>query len=293
VFDAFVQTRTGQERREGTGLGLTISYNYVKLMGGELRLESEEGRGTEASFEISVGVPADSLVLDEVHRGGVAALAPGQDTFRILVADDRWASRHLITRILEPLGFEVREACDGAEAVAVWKQWRPHLICMDVRMPGVDGCEATRRIRSDPDGNSTVIIAVTASSYEEDRTHILASGCNGYMRKPFDEAELFDLLHQHLGLRFLYDEAQPGPAAAGNNGAGGLEKTMASLPLPLRAALHNALIELDTEAVSRALSEIHAYNSEMSNALQALTDNYQYGRLLRMMENSSDAKEVL
>src|SRR5262249_26688987 len=152
----------------------------------------------------------------------------------------------------EPLGFEVREARDGNEAITVWREWRPHLICMDLRMPGMDGYESTRRIKADPDGKSTFIIAMTASGFEEQHAGAREAGWDGFLRKPFAEADLIGLLQKHLGVHFHYAE---GPAAdpSVNGGVEAVAQALASLPAPLRASLHAALVDLDIAAVGRAL----------------------------------------
>ena len=117
-------------------------------------------------------------------------------------------NRKLLVRMLAPLGFEVREAANGQEAIEIWDFWEPHLIWMDMRMPVMDGYEATRRIKATTKGQATVIIALTASALEEDRVVMLSEGCDGYMRKPFREADLFDALDHHLGVRFVYQEME-------------------------------------------------------------------------------------
>jgi CheY-like chemotaxis protein len=116
----------------------------------------------------------------------------------------------LLVNILSPLGFEVQEAADGEQAIAVWLRWQPHLIWMDMRMPVMDGYEATRRIKATPQGQQTVIIALTASALEEDRAVILAEGCDDYIRKPFREKDLFEALTKHLGVRFAYETPPQG-----------------------------------------------------------------------------------
>jgi signal transduction histidine kinase/ligand-binding sensor domain-containing protein/CheY-like chemotaxis protein len=282
VFEPFVQSRTGRELRKGTGLGLTISSNYVKVMGGELRLESEVGRGTIACFDIPMRL-ATSAPTPEVQRPTAVAF-PDQAAYRILVADDGWAMRQLIQRLLVPLGFEVREARDGSEAVDISKQWHPHLIWMDLRMPVMDGFEATRRIKAEPDGKSTVIIAMTASSFEDPRSAARQAGCDGFLPKPFDDSDLFDLLGQHLGVRFVYADGDP-ETASGNGSPSAVARSLASLPVPLRARLRKALTQLDVAAIQRVLDEIGGTNSDASDTLRALTANYQYGQLLRIIDN--------
>jgi CheY-like chemotaxis protein len=108
--------------------------------------------------------------------------------------------------MLEPLGFELREAVNGEEAVALCEQWHPHLILMDIRMPVMDGQEATRRIKAGDAGAQTRIVAITAHALEEERKEILAAGCDDFIRKPYAEAELMDALARHLGVHFIYEE---------------------------------------------------------------------------------------
>jgi CheY-like chemotaxis protein/anti-sigma regulatory factor (Ser/Thr protein kinase) len=293
VFEAFMQTQSGQKRGEGTGLGLTISRNYVQLMGGELKLESELGRGTTAYFDIPVGIPEEPFAAPHIRKERVIGLAPGQQKFRILVADDRQVARHLLRRILEPLGFEVREASDGTEVLALWKEWQPHLICMDIRMPVMDGVEATRHIRAEAGGGETVIVAVTASSFEEDRAQILASGFDDYMRKPFDEPELFDVLRRRLGVQLVYEESEGGAARLYGETLAGLEQTLEAMPDVLRRALYSALCDLDTDEVVKIMDQVNKYDPKISRVLRSFTDNYQYGKLLRILESTSPMKGKL
>ncbi|HVO97615.1 MAG TPA: ATP-binding protein [Bryobacteraceae bacterium] len=280
VFEAFVQSQTGRESRQGTGLGLTISSSYVRLMGGELRLESEVGHGTTARFEIPVRI-ATTAPATEVRKP-VGVLSSRQWPCRILVADDAWAMRHLIQRLLGPLGFEVREASDGSEAVEVSKEWHPHLIWMDLRMPVMDGFEATRRIKAAPEGENTIIIAVTASSFEDPRAAAREAGCDGFLRKPFDDAELFEFLHQHLGIQFAYAPSEPSHVPGTSRASSG--RAIASLPVDLRARLRAAAAELDVAAVQSVLDEIARSDSSAVETLRALTANYQYAQLLRIID---------
>jgi signal transduction histidine kinase len=130
LFDAFVQTKSGKGAREGTGLGLSISRQFVRLMGGEMTVSSEAGRGSVFRFDIKVGV-AESADMPHKHPvRQVLALEPDQPHYRILVVDDKWDNRQLIVKLLRPLGFELREAENGQEGLAIWEEWEPHLICV-------------------------------------------------------------------------------------------------------------------------------------------------------------------
>jgi two-component system sensor histidine kinase/response regulator len=146
LFTAFGQTQVGKQSKEGTGLGLPISRQFVQLMGSDLQVESRLGQGSTFCFEILVNLACgeDQPLLSEPT---IITLAPGQPTYRILVVDDVAKNCQLLVKLLQPLGFAVNTAADGCQAIQQWKAWQPHLILMDMRMPGMDGYEATRRIR--------------------------------------------------------------------------------------------------------------------------------------------------
>ena len=140
----------------------------------------------------------------------MVGLEPGQPAYRLLVVDDLEVNRKLLVKIFRPMGFEVREAANGKEALEIWEEWEPHLIWMDMRMPVMDGYETTRRIKATTRGMATIIIALTASALEEDKAVILSEGCDDYMRKPFHEEDLFDMIAKHLGVRYVYEDIGPG-----------------------------------------------------------------------------------
>ena len=133
-------------------------------------------------------------------------LQPGQAPCRVLIADDIEDNRQLLAQLLAPVGFEIRLVTNGAEAVQEFEQWRPHLILMDFRMPVMDGHEAIRRIRAMAGGKDTKIIAVTASAMDENRQELMAIGADDFISKPFREAELFQKIHVHLGVEYVYAE---------------------------------------------------------------------------------------
>ena len=136
----------------------------------------------------------------------VLRLQPGQATCRVLIADDVEDNRQLLAQLLAPVGFEIRLATNGAEAVQEFEEWRPHLILMDFRMPVMDGHEAIRRIRAMAGGKDPKIIAVTASAMDENRQELLAIGADDFISKPFREAELFQKIHAHVGVEYVYAE---------------------------------------------------------------------------------------
>lgn len=206
LFQAFEQTGAGVQSNSGTGLGLAISQKFVMLMGGEICVKSTLGQGS--TFYFSLTLPPGQLEDVRVQASSlpVVGLAPDQPIYRILVVDDRWENSHLVDQLLTKVGFEVRTAANGEEGIVVWEEWQPHLIWMDMRMPVLDGYEATRRIKGTELGRKTVVIALTASAFEEQRSQVLAAGCDDFVRKPFQEAVLFEKMAQYLGVVYVYGE---------------------------------------------------------------------------------------
>jgi signal transduction histidine kinase/CheY-like chemotaxis protein len=266
LFEAFTQVGNGAQAREGTGLGLAISRSFVELMGGRLRVESEPGRGSRFSFDIPLQA-AQGAVAEEAPRRKVAALAPGQPAYRLLVADDTAENRLLLEELFTAVGLDVRTVENGREAVEAWREWHPHLIWMDVRMPVLDGCGATRAIRAaetDSGRPRTPVIALTASAFEHDREGIVAAGCDEFVAKPFLQDTLFDVLARHLGVRWSY--AGDTPAAPAEP-----QLQVAALPRGVRDALDAAIVRGDvTEAVRVAeriaLPDLRARLTEMIRA---------------------------
>ncbi|NEP13370.1 MAG: MEKHLA domain-containing protein [Symploca sp. SIO2C1] len=206
IFEPFTQTATGHKSNEGTGLGLAISNKFVELMGGKLSVSSVLDQGTVFRFDIPISLAQviDNPIVETSQR--VIGLAPNQRLCRILVVEDKWTNRLLLFRLLTMVGFSVREATNGEEAVALWESWEPHLILMDMRMPVMDGYEATKKIRSHVKGHATVIIALTASVFEENRTAVLSAGCDDFIRKPFREKLLLAKIGDYLGVNYIYEE---------------------------------------------------------------------------------------
>lgn len=180
-------------------------------MGGDLTAHSEPGRGS--CFRLEVPLPAAEAGPAE-RASRVVRLAPGQPEYRLLVVDDVTENREVLAGLLRSVGFRVEEATSGESAVDRFWTFRPHLIWMDKRMSGIDGTDATRRIRSEEGGADVKIIVLSASALSHEQADILASGCDDFVAKPFREATIFRKLEEHLGVRFeTEDEADTDGAA--------------------------------------------------------------------------------
>lgn len=209
LFDAFVQTASGRNSQEGTGLGLPISQKFVQLMGGKINIDSVLNEGTLFSFDIDINLP-ENVPIQKTQSQRIIGLESNQPEYRILVVDDKWESRLILINMLSPLGFEVQEAENGQQALKIWEKWHPHLIWMDMRMPILNGYDATREIRKQERENNlgftTKIIAITASVFDTKRSQIMDIGCNDFIAKPFREEIIYEKITEHLGVKYLYED---------------------------------------------------------------------------------------
>ena len=288
VFETFVQTKTGKDVHEGTGLGLPISRNFVRLMGGDLSVKSEVGRGTMFIFDITVHKVHASDIQKARPARRVIALAPNQPRYRILIVDDKWDNRQLLIKLLEPLGFDLKEAINGQGAVDIWKTWEPHLIWMDMRMPVLNGYQATEQIKMTTKGQATAIIALTASAFEEEKSVVLSAGCDDFLRKPFKESEIFDLMHKHLGIRYIYEELKSPALDEQQVEQKYLHslKSFAALPLNLLEDLKDAANTTNIAEVSALIEQIRLHDSLIADILTDLANDFAYEKILMLLEQA-------
>ncbi len=283
LFEPFVQTGSSQAQ-EGTGLGLPISRKFVQLMGGDLRIRSIFGSGTICQFEISASLVEATAMSNCLPTQRVKALAPNQPTYRILVVDDRWESCQLIIHLLSPLGFSVRAAENGQQAIQEWESWEPHLIFMDMRMPVMDGYEATKYIKARLHGQATVVIAFTASAFDQERNLILLTGCDDFVIKPFREEVLLEKISTHLGAQYLYEDL---PRTIPNHLV--KELTPASvkvMPTAWLTQLQQAAECVDNEQIGRLITQIPADHAFLADSLSEWVKNFRCDKIVELIEQA-------
>jgi PAS domain S-box-containing protein len=289
LFQPFVQTETGQKSQEGTGLGLAISQKFVQLMGGEIAVKSVLESGTTFSFSIQTYViEADGLPISVANRE-VVSLEPGQPEYRILIVEDRVENRQILMQLLTPVGFQVREAEHGQEAIEIWEQWSPHFIWMDIRMPVMDGYQATKRIVSACEAKGCkppIIIALTGSVFEEDRRVALSMGCNDFVRKPFRTDIIFEKMEEYLGLRYVYADSSPPVAIAATPPA---EETFTMTAQGLRVMpgewigqLHQAATKVNAKQVLSLIQQIPEQHAPLAQALTQLVDDFCFEEIVEL-----------
>jgi PAS domain S-box-containing protein len=281
VFDVFVQSASGQSSKQGSGLGIPISQKFVQMMGGGLTVQSEVGKGTIFRFDVQVETADNADAEISGLKKRVVGLEPDQPKYRLLVVEDNDTNRKLLVTLLK--------AVNGQDAVKTWEEWQPHLIWMDVRMPVMDGYEATRIIKStNGDQQSAIdtkIIALTASAFEEDKIKAIENGCNDFVRKPFRESDIFEMMHKYLGVHFVYEEADRHRQSSTTQQLSSVDlpSIMATLPVGLQAKLAEAADSCDADRIDKIIDEVRLQDVHLGDALASLSAKFAYDEILTLV----------
>ncbi|MGD9009891.1 MAG: ATP-binding protein [Desulfobacteraceae bacterium] len=283
VFAYFEQTASGRAKKSGTGLGLALSRDYARMMGGDITVASKEGKGSTFYFNMEIREGRASDIKEKRPERRVIGLEPGQDIPRILVAEDIEASRTLLVDILTAVGLDVKEAANGKQAVELFHRWQPDFIWMDIRMPVMDGLEAAQRIKKTEAGKSTIVAALTAHALEEEKEQILSAGCDDFVRKPFRLNEIFDVMGKHLGLKYVYGESREEALPAEPEVELQPER-LAALPADLLRRLYDAAVELDKGRILALIEQIKTLDAHMARVLETSVKKFTIGPLLELLE---------
>jgi two-component system, sensor histidine kinase and response regulator len=287
VFEAFVQTEAGRNSQKGTGLGLSISQQLARLLGGDITVESEVNRGSCFRLTMPIDVASRAGIETETPRHPIA-LSPGQPTKRILVADDTPENRSVLVQLLTPLGFEVREADHGRTAIAIWKQWQPHLIVMDLRMPEMDGTAATRYIRQSVAqgmGQTTKVIALSASIAAEDEDELRLIGFDTWLPKPCRGHQLLEAIAQQLGLTYDYDGLEtPSASAATLGNSIDLRAQILALPEAWRSQFYEAASELNFNPCLTLIEALPPEQAQLAHTLREWVNDFRFDTILELMQ---------
>jgi PAS domain S-box-containing protein len=283
AFEYFEQTESGRKSKSGTGLGLAISRDYIHMMGGEISVASEVNKGSTFHFEIPVKEAQKSDFDAIVPKKRVIGLAPDQKIPRILVAEDNKQNRDLIVTLLETVGFQVKEAINGKDAVRLAQEWRPHFVWMDIRMPELDGIQAVQMIRTSMPDNPPVLAALTAQAVKEDQEIFLKEGFDACVHKPFREDEIFGIMSHYLGVKYIYEDEDNDIDPYETN-IKILAQQLEALPNELRTKLYQAVIELDKETILRLIDDINKENPYIGGAVKQIATQLDYNYLLQLLE---------
>ncbi|WP_341529588.1 ATP-binding protein [Nostoc sp. UHCC 0302] len=294
LFKPFMQTEAGRKSQQGTGLGLTISQQFVHLMGGNISVNSVLDQGTIFTFEIQISPAEVTEIETRQLKRRVIGIEPNQPRYRILVVEDKWENRLLLVKMLTSLGFQVREVANGQQGVLVWETWEPHLIWMDMRMPVMDGYEATKQIKSHLKGQATVIIALTASAFDEERTIVLSAGCNDFVRKPFREEVILNKMAKYLGVRYIYEQQELQTDQSAENSDFkllSLEEALTRMPSEWVAQLHHAALCTDEKLIFSLLEQIPEESAHLANTLTDWVNNFRIDKVIDLTQPEQNGKE--
>lgn len=281
LFKPFVQLVQESSDVKGTGLGLAISKSLIECMGGCISVTSSLGVGSTFKIELPVAIASIDNITVEEEWHPVKCIAPGQPSWRLLVVDDNADNRLLLVTILTEVGFQVREAENGQQAISTFEQWQPHLIWMDMRMPVMDGYEATEKIRRLEGGDAVKIIALTASAFIEQHGRIINAGCDAVLHKPFHIQEIFAVLTKHLAVKFIFLDTTVLLSAPIRETT---VEMLSKLPAELRLQLREAALNLDTEETEAIIAKIRVLAPEVGDGLQELAGQYQFEQIIHLTE---------
>jgi CheY-like chemotaxis protein len=284
LFQPFIQTETGRNSQEGTGLGLAISRSFVRLMGGEMTVESQVGVGTTFKFNIQTYAVITEQIEQTAPSRQVVGLLAGQPTYRILIVEDKPENQQLMMELLTPVGFDVRCAINGQDAINIWQSWSPHLIWMDMRMPVLNGYEATKQIKAI--GNpATIVIALSGSAFEEDKMTALSVGCDDFVRKPFRTEVIFSKIALHLGVGYIYAEDSRSSHRESLMTAPVDSLTpqdIAVMPSEWVAQLHDFALKVNAKQIMQLITQIPEQNAYLAMALTSLVNNFEFEKIVEL-----------
>jgi PAS domain S-box-containing protein len=291
IFQPFAQSGDQHSKIQGTGLGLSISSRIVALMGGELAVESEPGRGSRFHFEIPLeavfdapaaakkgGAQADS---DSTERRPVIGYSRSGDQadepLRLLIVDDVEDNSRLLCHALRPLGFELAEADSGEACLELVGDFRPDLVLMDVRMPGLDGLQTMEALHRQSEFAELPVILVTAQVFREDREEALARGGAAYLAKPVDLAALLQAIGELLPLEWQYpQDAATKPQAQ--------DPPNTRFPADWLEALGGAVELGSTKQLRRLLDQREEQGEYLPPELREWLEGYEYDQIIRWIE---------
>lgn len=286
LFEAFTQTEVGQQAQEGTGLGLPISRKFIQLMGGNLTVSSVLGQGTTFKFNIKFSLAQRDEILTPASELRVIGIAENQPIYRILVVDDQSENRQLLVKFLTPLGFKLREAVNGSDAVTQWESWQPDLILMDMRMPVLDGSEATQHIREQEQKldfkeikKRVVIIGLTASALKEEQDELLSVGCDEILYKPFQEEVLLEKIAEYLEVRYLYEQSADIIVTSPVDADSLTAENLRIMPREWIQQLHQAASAGDDEQLDDLIQEIPEDYPSLRKGLNNLVVRYDFRKI--------------
>ncbi len=272
IFEYFQQANTAKERG-GAGLGLAISREYARLMGGDVQVESKIGSGSTFRFTCLIERGQEQRALTGRSKKSPLGLAPNQGSIRVLIVDDEPSNRDVLLQLLQPLGLTLQEARNGVECIEQFTAWDPHLILLDLVLPDISGSEVAKRIRELPGGQDVIIIIVSASGHHSEYSQAGPSYTNGFLSKPFRYTELIELIESHLEISFKYSEINdPNPAITTISSA----QSQVPIPKDLLEKLEKATLLGQINEIDKLITLVEELDTDVAHNLRELASKFNY-----------------
>ncbi|HAA31947.1 MAG TPA: hybrid sensor histidine kinase/response regulator [Cyanobacteria bacterium UBA8553] len=284
IFLPFEQVGDISRRAEGTGLGLAITQKILELMGGKVFVESTPGVGSKFGFDLELPEISTSMNSTTVKSTNNIIGYSGEKR-KILIVDDRWENRSVLVNLLLPLGFEIFEANNGQEGLDKAREIQPDLIISDLRMPVMDGLTMTDRIRQSPNLQNVAIIASSASVFDFHQQQALAAGCNDFLPKPIQVAQLLEQLQQHLQLTWIYQTETD--CLTKEKSTVDLTSEMVFPPGEELVKLYQAAVRCDVnlvEAEAKRIKQLDSKYTTIADQLLVLADEFDLEAITELVQ---------
>ena len=281
IFQPFEQVGDRRRQTEGTGLGLAISQRIVELMGSTIQVQSEMNVGSIFWFDANISQADEWVKTSQIDdQGQIIGIKDRQP--KIVVVDDKWANRSVISNLLSPIGFEVSEANDGQLGWEKILEVQPDLIVTDLLMPEVDGFELIKRVRESENFKDLIIIVSSASVFETDQYRSLEAGANAFIAKPVQATELLQKLQQYLELEWVY-EANEAPLAIGSDTNEIISPPATEMDILYELAMKGNFREIVKQAV--LLEQIDPKYIPFAKRLHQMAKDFQDEEILRFIQS--------
>lgn len=283
IFLPFQQVGEKRHAVGGTGLGLAISKRLVEMMGSRLEVKSALGEGSIFWIELDLPEVSDWHQASKTDERSIIGFVGAPR--KVLIADDKWENRAVLLNLLSPLGFEIIEATDGQDCLRKAAEFKPDVVLMDLVMPVLDGFEATRQLRQTTELQDVVVIAASASAFNQDYRQSLAAGCNDFISKPIQTQKLLERLQRHLGLEWVYERkgmSEERNASVGKSSSSPASAILVSPPPETVNALYNLALIGDVLGIQEQAAKLEKIDKKLvpfTTELCQLAKNFQVKKL--------------
>ncbi|MEM8781048.1 MAG: ATP-binding protein, partial [Cyanobacteria bacterium P01_G01_bin.49] len=292
IFLPFEQAGSANNKVEGTGLGLAISQQIIKLMNSQIHVHSTLGKGSIFWFELPLKKSQEFVDKNQVQTTPTIKGYKGKKR-KILIVDDRESNRLFLVRLLQGIGFETIEAQQGKEGIEKAIEFEPDCIITDISMPEMNGLEMTQELRKLSQFKNILIIASSASVSSKDKEISLQQGCNAFLSKPIQLAELFKQIQQFLNVQWIYQSKTHSETSHIPSNTI-LSSSEITLPQELNLLeLQNAVQTGDVEKIeqeAKILKENYPQHSQLADWLIQTTQNFEIEKIQRLFKPNGDQK---